>query len=162
MLNRYCNRRTALVSCLLSYRFSGVYAARTVQTECNGTCYNSCVPSVASDQRSSGRALAVSQPLAAKVQLLFQLTIRFVEFNMKSLSGEYDVLRLQVAMSYSERVNIGFHIFKVFVKMLGIIIAFLYLSSINSYFRLDIAAARTAQATVTVVVLQFVRLSTHR
>ena len=45
---------------------------------------------------------------AAKVQLLFQLTIRFVKFNVKSLPGEYDVLRLQVAMSYSERVNIGY------------------------------------------------------
>ena len=27
-------------TCLLSYRFSGVYAARTVQAECNGTCSN--------------------------------------------------------------------------------------------------------------------------
>ena len=43
-VDRYCEKRTALVSCLLSYRFSGVHAA--------------------------------------KVQLFFQLTIKFVEFNV--------------------------------------------------------------------------------
>ena len=43
-VDRYCERRTALALCLLSYRFSGVYAA--------------------------------------KLQLLFQLTIRFGEFNV--------------------------------------------------------------------------------
>jgi len=48
-VDRYSEKRTALALCLLSYRFSGVYAARTVQAECNGTCSNSCVLSVASD-----------------------------------------------------------------------------------------------------------------
>ena len=43
-VDRYCEGRTALAPCLLSYRFSGVYAA--------------------------------------KVQLFFQLTIRFGEFNV--------------------------------------------------------------------------------
>jgi len=44
MLNRYCERRTALALCLLSYRFSSLSAA--------------------------------------KVQLLFQLTIRYEEFTV--------------------------------------------------------------------------------
>ena len=39
-VDRYSEKRTALVSCLLSFRFSGVHAARTVQAECNGTCSN--------------------------------------------------------------------------------------------------------------------------
>ena len=36
-------------------------------SECNDACIDSCVPSLASDQRSSGRAGAVSQLSAAKV-----------------------------------------------------------------------------------------------
>jgi len=52
-VDRYCERRTALALCLLSYRFSGVYAAQLRLSESNDTCIN-C------------RALAVSQPFGCK------------------------------------------------------------------------------------------------
>ena len=66
MLTDTSERRTALAPCLQSLRFSGVHAAQLRLSESNDTCINSFVPSVACDQRSSGRALAVSQPFGCK------------------------------------------------------------------------------------------------
>ena len=75
-VDRYCERRTALVSCLLSYRFSGVYATQLRLSESNDTCINCRTDGavstiklawmVESRLRSTKSTLAVSQPFGCK------------------------------------------------------------------------------------------------
>ena len=75
-VDRYCERRTALAPCLLSYRFSGVYAAQLRLSESNDACINCRTDGavstiklawmVESRLRSTKSTLAVSQPFGCK------------------------------------------------------------------------------------------------
>ena len=61
----------ALAAYAAQLRFLDKPSGKAERSESNDTCINSCVPSVASDQRSSGRALAVSQPWLQRYNFYF-------------------------------------------------------------------------------------------